>query len=286
MDWNNYRFFLAITRAKSLRGAAKQLGVSHSTLIRKLDDLESSLGSKLFEKIGQQLVLTDVGEEVLQGAKEIEESVQGVARVVSGRDSELAGLVKITMPEIFAYPNLLFDLNSFSDRFPNIQLEIELSYATADLSRREADIAIRCTNEQPLDLVGRKVGGLAMAAYSTEQYLNLEKPLEKDSTAKMIAWGNPKTWKPRHGLDHLTAIGFFDSIPMQIEFAKQGAGVASLPCVLADKLPELIRITPPMNIAQTWVLYHADLRNMSRVKVVRDFFLDELSKGFAAVKDD
>ena len=284
MDWNNYQYFLAVARATSVRAAAAKLGVSHSTLMRKIKELEGSLGTTLFEKEGQRLRLSEAGEEVKQGAQEIEESVQGVARVVTGRDSELAGVVRVTMPEFLAVPETIFELKEFQDTFPNIKLEIDLSYTTADLSRREADIAIRCTNDEPLDLVGRVVGDMSMAAYATRDYVESTRPMNPDSTAKLIGWGSPQTWQPRHDFDHLGVMGFFDSIPIQIEFAKQGAGIASLPCIVADRIPQLIKITPPLSMAKMWVLYHSDLRNLSRVKVVRDFFYRHLEKVFDSSK--
>lgn len=277
VDWDNYRYFLAMARSTSIRAAAITLGVSHSTLIRKLDGLECALETRLFDRVGQRLVLTSAGEEVLVGAKELEESVQGISRVVSGRDSELSGVVRVSMPEFFAHESVLFDLAHFNQKFPKIQLEIELSYARADLGRREADIAVRCTNEQPLDLVGRKVGKLTMAAYATQAYIEGFDPISSTSDAKMVGWGSPQTWKPRHGLDHLSALGYFDSIPLQIELAKQGLGVASLPCLVADRLTELHRLTECLAMADVWVLYHADLRDMSRVRAVRDFFYEQLS---------
>lgn len=277
MDWDNYRYFLAVASATSIRSAAVKLGVSHSTLIRKLDYLERALDTRLFDKVGQQMVLTSAGEEVLAGAKELEESVQGISRVVSGRDSDLSGVVRVSMPEFFALEPVMFNLAKFNQQFPKIQLEIELSYARADLGRREADIAIRLTNEQPLDLVGRKVGKLAMGAYATQKHIDCFDPLSKQSKSKMIGWGPPQTWRPRHGLDHLNAVGFFDSIPLQIAFAKQGIGVASLPSMIADNVSELVRISDYLEIADIWVLYHADLRHMSRVRAVRDFIFEELS---------
>jgi len=276
LDWDNYRYFLAVARATSIRSAAIKLGVSHSTLIRKLDTLESSLDTRLFNKIGQKLVLTSAGEEVFEGANELEESVQGISRIVSGRDSDLSGIVRVSMPEIFALQPVLFDLTRFNQQFPKIKLVIDLSYAKADLGRREADIAIRLTNEQPLDLVGRMVGQLKMGAYATQEHVDTFNPQSLDSKSKMIGWGPPQTWAPRHGLDHLDAVGFFDSIPLQIEFAKQGVGVASLPCMIANDVPELVMIGDSMEMADIWVLYHSDLRHMSRVRAVRDFIFNEL----------
>lgn len=284
LDWDDYRFFLTLANAKSIRAAATQLGVSHSTVIRRLDNLEHSLDARLFERNAGTKNLTVAGEDVLRGAQEIEDSVQSISRLVTGRDSELAGVVKISMPEIFSCPSLFPDPIKFKALFPNIQLDVKQSYSIANLSKREADIAIRCTLSPPDDSVGRTVGKLFMASYATQAYIDKYQPYDNDSKAQFLGWGNPKKWKPRHGLDHLTAIGFFDNIQLQIDLAKNSVGVASLPCIMADREPELVRLCKPEFFTDIWVLYHADLRHNSRVRVVRDYLLKELGQRIAKIQ--
>ncbi len=281
MDWDDFRFFLTVATSTSIRASATKLKVSHSTVLRRLDRLETVFGSRLFERHAVGFQLTAAGEEVLQGVKDMEDSVQSIQRLVTGHDNALKGLVKISMPDIFAHPDLFPDIGDFQRQFPNIQLQMDLSYSVADLGKREADIAIRCTNQPPEDLVGRYVGDLQMAAYSTSDYAQSMRPHELGSKAKMIAYGNPQTWRPRHGFDHLTAMGFFDEIPLQVELAKRGLGIASLPTLVGDREPQLSQLTDPLTVAQVWVVYHTDLRYTSRVRIVRDFLLNALIKQFS-----
>ncbi|MBL4671033.1 MAG: LysR family transcriptional regulator [Arenicella sp.] len=276
MDWDNYRFFLAVARAPSIRAASTSLGTSHSTVLRKLDALELELGARLFERRGQKLSLTRAGEDVRQGALELEESVQGIGRMVTGRDAELRGVVKISSIDFFSHSNLLFDLPSFRKQFPNIQLQVDLSYRPANLMKREADVAIRIAAHPPEDLVGRNIGAFYMAAYATQDHIDHCKPHSLDTTSGMLAWGSPDTWKPRHGFDHLTAIGYFDNVLLQRDLALQGVGVASLPCLLAETIPELVRISEPLHMGDIWVVYHSDLRYTSKVRAVRDFLCASL----------
>lgn len=276
LDWDNYRFFLAVARAPSIRAAATRLGTSHSTVLRKLDSLELELGARLFERRGQQLSLTRAGEDVQQGALELEESVQGIERMVTGRDAELRGVVKLSAPDWLTHSNLLFDLASFRTQFPNIQLHVDLSYLPADLGKREADVAIRIATKPPEDLVGRNLGAFHMAAYATQDHVDRYNPHEPNSESGMFAWGSPDTWKPRHGFDHLPAIGFFDNVPLQCDLARQGVGVASLPCLLGETIPDLVRISEPLYMADMWVVYHSDLRYTSKVRAVRDFLCASL----------
>lgn len=278
MDWDDYRFFLTVARTPSVRAAALRLEVSHSTVLRRLDRLEAVLGARLFERNAVGFRLTPAGEDVLQGAEEIEESVQGIDRTVTGRDSSLEGIVNISMPDIFSGIGLFPDLSKLAEQFPNIRLKIDLSYGLVDLSKREADIAIRVTDHPPEDLVGRKVGEFAMAAFATQKYIDQHKPRDPESSAKMIGYGNPDKWQPRHGFDHLQAMAYIDDIMVQLDLCKAHAGIASLPLQLAKSHEDLVQISEPTMHRDIWVLYHTDLRYTSRVRVVRDFFVESLQK--------
>lgn len=281
LDWDDYRVFLMVSRKPSIRAAASELEVSHSTVLRRLDRLEKKLGARLFERRAVGFRLTAAGEDVLQGVHDIEESVQSIDRSVTGRDSALEGIVKVTMPDVFAHPPLFPDLGVFGEKFPNIQLEVDLSYSIADLGKREADIALRVTSEPPEDLIGRKLGPAYMAAYAEKSYVARYQPQESDSKAQRIAFGNPELWHCEYGFNHLAVVGFFDNMMLQLALTRQGIGVASLPVVIGEAEPDLVRISEPISRGDIWLLYHTDLRNTSRVRVVRDFLqysvLDQLA---------
>jgi len=280
MDWDDYRIFLMVARTPSIRAAALKLGVSHSTVLRRLDRLEDKLGARLFERNAVGFRLTRAGEDVVEGVRDIEESVQSIDRAVTGRDSALEGIVKISMPDVFSHPAMLPNFNELKAQFPNILPEIDLNHSVADLGKREADIAIRLTNKPSDDLVGRKVGQAYMGAYATQAYIDQYQPLDKASKAQMIAYGTPHNWQSRHGLDHLSPVGFYDDILLQLTLAKQGLGVASLPSMIADSEPLLVSITEPELFTDIWVLYHTDLRYTSRVRAVRDFLVESLLQRF------
>lgn len=272
LDWDDYRIFLTVARTPSIRAAAEDLQVSHSTVLRRVDRLEDKLGARLFERRTVGFRLTPAGEDVLQGVHDIEESVQSIDRSVTGRDSALEGIVRVSMPDVFAHPALFPDLKKFNEQFPNIQLDIDLSYALADLSKREADIALRVTNDPPDDLVGRKLSPASIAAYAREDYVARYQPQEPDSKALRLAFGSPDTFECQCGFGHLKVSGYFDSMMLPITLALQGAGVAALPIVIGDSEPSLVRLSEPIHQSDVWLLYHMDLRYTSRVRAVRDFF--------------
>lgn len=279
LDWDDYRIFLTVARTPSVRAAANDLEVSHSTVLRRLDRLEDKLGARLFERRNVGFRLTPAGEDVLQGVHDIEESVQSIDRSVTGRDSALEGLVKLTMPDVFAHRALFPDLKQFNRQFPNIQLDVDLSYTLADLSKREADIALRVTDNPPDDLVGRNLGPAFMAAYAERDYVKKYNPHKADSKAQRIGFGNPDTFECTYGFDHLNVVGYFDNMMLQVTLAKQGMGVAVLPVIIGESEPELVRVSEPKEHASIWLLYHMDLRYTSRVRAVRDFLQESMTEG-------
>ncbi|MDC0598299.1 LysR family transcriptional regulator [Gammaproteobacteria bacterium] len=281
MDWDDYRYFLVSARSSSLRAAAKKLKVSHSTVLRRLDRLEARLGTRLFERGAAGFQLTQSGEDVLLGAAEIEDSLQTVDRLVTGQDTALSGGVIISMPDILAHHTLFPDIKLLNRKFPGIQLKVDLTYSLANLNKREADIAIRFTNNPSEDLVGRAVGDLYSAPYATKKYIEQHKPKTKKSTAQWIGWGDPSKWLPRSVFPHLGILGVFDNMTLQIDLAKAGMGVGMLPCVIADKIPSLVCLAEPKKLGSAWVLYHADLRATTRIRIVRDFFVDALREKLA-----
>lgn len=281
MDWDDYRIFLAIARASSVRAAANRLEVSHSTVLRRIERLEEKLETRLFDRQSSGFKLTATGMEVLKAASDIEESIQSIDRSVSGRDSALSGVVTVSSTDTILHPTLQLDFEGFKRQFPNIQLVVKLSYETVDLHKREADIVIRISNNPPESLVGRQVGTAYMAAYATQDYIDNYQPLDKDSKAQLIGFGKPEKWQPVPGWEHLEVAGFYDNILLQVLLTKQRLGVGILPTGMGDSEPNLVRLGEPLESFGIWVLYHPDLRYTSRVKVVRDFLVESLQQKLA-----
>jgi DNA-binding transcriptional LysR family regulator len=270
-----------VARTPSIRAAAAKLSISHSTVLRRLDRLEDKLGARLFERRTVGFRLTPAGEDVYEGSRDIEEIVQSIDRSVTGRDSALEGLVKVTMPDVFSHPALFPDLNQFNKQFPNITLDINLSYSLADLGKREADIAIRVTDNPPADLVGRKLSRASIAAYGHKDYIEHYQPHKPNSKAKRIAFGNPDTWKCVHGFGHLGVLGYFENMMLRVTLTQQGAGIAGMPTIIGDSEPSLVRVSDPIHTSDVWLLYHMDLRYTSRVRAVRDFLQNSLLEKLA-----
>ena len=140
--WDDLRVILAIARRSTLAGAARELGVNHSTVFRRLNAFEDELGIRVFERLPEGYVATAAGEELLRHAERVDEAMLSVERALAGRDFRLAGRVRITAPLHFARDYLAPLLPAFRERYPDVVLEIVAADRDFDLARREAFSAV------------------------------------------------------------------------------------------------------------------------------------------------
>ncbi|PCI34288.1 MAG: LysR family transcriptional regulator [Alphaproteobacteria bacterium] len=276
MNWDDLKIFLAIAEASSMRAAAKQLKVSHTTVSRRIDSLEEDLGVKLFDRRPDGYRLTDAGQELLPLALQTDDSLHAFGRSVAGRDSALEGQVCVTIPDALAVSLFMPLFLSFMDENPGIQIKVHDSLEIFDLSRREADVAIRFTNTPPEHLIGRCLGNMHQAAYATRDYVRVHRPDLEDSTARWIGWGMPEDrpgWIARSPFPHLGMGGHFNNILIQFDATRRGGGIGYFPCFLGDEDSELIRIGAPNPTLDVWLLSHRDLRAAARMRAFRQFIL-------------
>src|SRR5580698_250530 len=157
IDWDDVRYFLAVARGGSVRAAAERLEVTHSTVLRRIAQLEERLGVQMFEKLPSGYRLTDAGVEVLEFAEQMEASSNRLETRVFGRDESVRGLLRVTLAPILATHLLMPDFADFARLHPDIEMEILSSGGLANLTNREADVAIRVVYDRktlPLNLDG------------------------------------------------------------------------------------------------------------------------------------
>ena len=174
IDWDDVRYFLAAARGGSVRAAAERLGVNHATVLRRIAQLEERLGTQMFEKLPSGYRLTAAGEEVLELAEQMEASSHQLETRVFGRDQSVRGLLRVTLPPFLATHLLMPDLADFARLHPDIEMEIVSTGEVANLTNREADVAIRIVSDRktlPLNLHGLKgpelFAGIYMSLRST-----------------------------------------------------------------------------------------------------------------------
>ena len=290
LDWDDLRFYLAILRAGSLPGAADRLGVTASTVYRRLDSLERALDVRLIERGGRGLALTPAGEELQQAAEAMDETAARTINSLAGRDLEPAGSVRITAPDDLAEAVVMPILKEFLERHPRISVELVTDNRFLNLTRREADIAVRPTRQPPETLLGRRVAPVRSAIFApaADRAMVSGAASSKDSDLKSRPW---LAWEEGLGPE-AHARWLIAEVPAQQirlrvnsmsvlqEAAAQGLGLAILPCHLGDPDPRLVRLEPPRACwdSELRVLTHPGLRSVARIRLLIDSLYQALSR--------
>lgn len=272
MDWDDIRVFVILARTGSVRGAAARLGVSHSTVSRRIERLEGALSVKLFNRLPEGYALTAEGERFLERAELVESQVHRLELDVEGRDARLSGWIRVTMPGVMASHLLMPALLEFRQLYPDIDLEILPSYDLLDIGRRDADVAIRFDNKPPEHLVGVRLPRFRTSVYATPAYLAEHNLDQAPENAAWIGWQDqvrfPK-WTQETAYERVPARWAITDPLLQFKAAEQGLGIAVVPCMMGDTSPHLVRV-PPGDLRPEmdgWILHHPELRTTERVRV-------------------
>jgi DNA-binding transcriptional LysR family regulator len=283
LDWDDLRLVLAVFREGTLSEAARRLGVTHSTVFRRLGAIEKKMGARLFERFRDGYAPTTAGETAAASAARLEDEVLTLERKLSGQDLRPSGTVRIATTDTLG-AILMRHLPAMRALHPEIQLEIAISNTMANLSRREAEIAIRPTPEPPEILVGRRVAEIAHAIYGSRAYLSRRDG--KDLSAHdwiglddALASTVIAQWM--HENVRATPIACrVDALPAMRDAAIAGLGLALLPCYVGDLASGLRRVTPkalPEPRSALWLLTHDDLKRTARIRATMDFLAKALA---------
>ncbi len=290
MDWDDLRYFLAIARRGSVRAAAEELSVNHTTVSRRISQFEQKLGVRLFDRLPTGYALTVVGEEMVESAERIEDEVLRLNRQVTGRDTQLSGVLRVTMPGPLATHLLMPDLARFSRVYPGIKLELAISYNELDLKKREADVAIRITNNPPDYLIGKQVATGRKGIYASRQYAK-EQDLDANPTnAVWLGWEQMDFFQQavrQSPYAQCPVIHQTDDPYVQLEAVRRGMGIAILPCIMGDNEADLTRLSLVAgndDCGNVWLLTHRDLRSTARVRVFFEFMSDAFNKHEAVLQ--
>lgn len=280
MDWDNLRYLLAVARAGSVAEAAKQLGVSHSTVYRRVNAFEQDHQVEVFERLPDGYRLTEAGEALVARAAHIAEAVDDVARSLEQRSDEVTGAVIVAAPEAVGLA-ICPQLGRLIDRFPGLVMSWRLDSSAVNIHRREADVAIRVTREPPETLVGRRLADVGFAIYGARQLLD-RRPWTGIEAARWVVFDGPLAASPqgRWEAERLPppAVALrVDRRVMLDEAVRAGIGVGILPRAVGDAAPQLIKLDDVAALTlPLWVLTHPDLRDVPRVRAVLDFIFEVL----------
>lgn len=273
MNWDDLKVLLALSREGSTRKAASTMGVSNTTVMRRLESLEDQIGGKLFDRTPDGYTPTALADQLLPTAKIVEQTLGEAERQVSGKDSELSGRVKLSLPAV-PVTHISESVAEFAQKYPRIELDISVSDEQVDLARREADIAVRGLPKDkrpPKDIVGIKIGRISLGYYVHKELLSEAARGQRQLTFirashAVLNLGDlpaPETLglESRHLIDGLT--------PRMVAVTHK-LGVAALPCFLATQHPDLILLPgiPSAHWGYTWLLHHKDLRQSARIRAL------------------
>lgn len=287
--WDEFRLVKAIADTRTLQGAADILGVNHSTVFRRLAELEEKAGSPLFERHRAGYQLTPTGEAMVNVAARIESDISDFMRKLDGQDLRPRGEIRVTTNDTLMLYLLIPVLAQFRSAYPDIRVDILMSNQSLNLSKRDADIAIRATDSPPDNLTGRRISDLVWAIYGRKaDWPQGSKNFDithVPSTATWVSLGD--------GFSHLQAARFVrdhvapEKIALTVntvlgltEAVQAGIGIGPLPCFIADARPDLVRLSSiePDFTTGLWLLTHPDLKSSPRVRAFLDLAGAELLK--------
>jgi DNA-binding transcriptional LysR family regulator len=271
LNWDDLKFFLAVSRAGSVRSAADELKVNHSTVSRRITSFERSLGQRLFDRSAHGYVRTRLGDEIFNEASYLEDRLNTIERRIIGQDEQLSGEIRVTAPDLIAQELLMPGLAQFCQMYPDVELEIVDSIKMFNLANREADVAFRIIKEPPDYLIGRKLVVIHRACYMPKTNLPLLQQEGWLAKQNWIGWtdkqrrpvGSMAREHPSFSSKHKIANGKLQSLA-----CRYGMGIGILPCFIGDADPELVRIPPYSNEAKydLWILSHPDLRQNAKIQ--------------------
>ena len=278
-NWDDYRIFIALAEAGSLLQAGKNLGVQHSTVLRRINSLEQRLGVRLFERLRGGYTLTASGERMLATVQHLKEEVTNAERQVLGGDVKLSGSIKISTTDTIGYFWLPPYIKGFKEKYPDITLDVDITTRHINLTKREADIAIPAVNRQPDYMIGRELQKIVFRLYAHQSYQATNVQPDAYQAHNFLLpneaiGGIPANRYIRKYIGTKQIAATSDKLTALYQMCKQGLGIAALPSYVAEKdaslkcVGELPASTQKNAI---WLLTHPDLKNTARIRAFMEF---------------
>ena len=280
-DWENLRYFLAVARKGTVLGAANMLGVSHSTVLRRIEQFESMLNSKLFKKLQRGYELTSAGEELYKNSQSLEGDIERVLAIAEGRSDVTEGKLRISQPE-FGILNVYPLYAEFRRQYPDIILEVHSTMDKHNVTQQEVDIVIRLSESPPDLLAGRCLGKVKAKAYASLEYLD---SFPKSYTCQDLDW---VIWRRRaenfiqfiehEKISDPNIVLYAEFMPDVVSAVCNGMGVGFLSSHEAQMHDNLVELFNGRVVteASLWILTHRELRNSERVVTFMRFMGDNL----------
>ncbi|ODT18089.1 MAG: LysR family transcriptional regulator [Hyphomicrobium sp. SCN 65-11] len=285
--WDDLRFFLAVAREGTLTGAARRLRTDHTTVGRRIRGLEESLVAKLFDRHTTGYTLAPLGHALLQHAERMEAVAISAQAIIEEINRPMSGLVRIGATDGFGAYFIAPRLGKLSNLHPSLEIQLLAMPRIFSLSRREADLAIGLAQPEEGRLYSRKLMEYELGVYASGEYLDRSEAVVKVEDLRChpfvsyvdeLIYAKELNYIPR--VDPAIRPSLKSSNPIaQLKAIVSGFGLGVLPCFMADPEPLLRRVLADKVVLHNtfWLITHADLRRLSRVRTVADFIYREVN---------
>jgi DNA-binding transcriptional LysR family regulator len=269
-DWDDIRTFLAVARAGTLAAAGRVLDVDYTTVGRRIRALEQELGLTLFERVRDRYVLTDAAEGLREAAERMEDGALALERRALGSDRTVSGVLRIATTDALAQILVLPAIRAMHERHPDIRAHLLTGPARVNITRREADVAVRYIRPDEADLVSRRIVRVAAAFYASREYLARRPVPPRGASLRghdvvgieegLRGWSQP--------LPETRDVLRTNSMTTLVLAVSLGIGLGALHCWMADPNPELVRLWPDEALEHddVYLVLHHDVQRTGRVR--------------------
>ncbi len=294
MDWDYLRYIRALAIGGTFAKAGELLGVHQTTVLRRLDQMEDSLGLRFFERNRDGLQLTPVGEMAYREAERLAVDMENLERKLVGQDGAPIGKVRIAAEDTLMNELLSPILAELVREYPDIELEVLTDNDVANLSHREADLTLRPENKPQATLEGERIAAIDSAVYGAAKYCRQHRAMDIENCPEDCTWIVPDEtfshlatgrWYRKH-LKNASSLIRCNSLQSMVALARSGAGLAVLPCYLGEPAKELRRISDPLEgeSVDLWLHVNQDTQQMARVRIVMEFLAERLKALESAIE--
>ena len=281
MHWDDFKFFSAVARNGSVRGAARELGVNPSTVTRRIEQFEARLGARLFSRTARGLVLTSAGSGAVDKVQSIESDLGRIERSIREEDQALVGTVRIAAPEFLMLGGVLDEYGRVADAYSRIAVEWLFEAAGPALTAGNGDLGVEATANPPLDLVGRRIGAVTVTAYAARTRQGFVNP---GRSSRWLEWLRPGDLA--QACEAVRASNWADarvacrcgSLSQLVALLAGGAGVSALPCIVGDREAGLQRLpNAPLETCDLWLLIAPEVRYARRVRLLAEYLTQAIA---------
>jgi len=285
--WDDVRYFLEVSRGRTLAAAAKKLGVDYTTVGRRIAALERELGSKLFERTPDGFVSTEAAEGLRPAAERMEAAALEVESRALGADRRLSGAVRVASTDAIAQVLVLPAMRALHARHPDIRVHLITGSARLDIARREAHLALRYVRPEKGSLISRRLARVAFAAYASKDYLAVRPAPPPGASLRghdsVQLEEGIRSWQTTRLPDARVVVRANNGMTL-LDAVVLGLGIGVLPCFVADRHPLLRRVWPPVapEMDDLFLVVHQDVQRTGRVRAV----IEALEERCAQVQDE